>query len=114
ICALLSETDLYRRAAANAVPIPIGDSVTRGTAFGAAVNAAQILRPGGITRIFAASRHEQNQASRDNCLQNTKKGTSHKLFDGVLNAQAAQKVKRGQCLPAVSRQTVVAGGSAAC
>ncbi len=29
----------------------------------------------------------------------------HKIFDAVLNAQAAQKVKRAQCLPA--RQTII-------
>src|SRR5882762_2511433 len=58
------------------------------------VNATQILRPGRITGVCAASRDEPNETNRSNHSQKTEQRIVHS-FDGVLNAQPAQKVKRG-------------------
>jgi hypothetical protein len=56
ISALFSEADLHRWASANAVSIPIGDSVPRRTSRRATVNATtQILRITGIASVLAAT-----------------------------------------------------------
>src|SRR5581483_352190 len=93
ICPLLSQADLYGWTPGHVVTIPIRDRISRRTSLLTAINSPQIRGIGGVTIVSAAC-HQQNQPNRRNCLQNTKEGTSHKVFDGVLNAQATQKVKR--------------------
>src|SRR4029077_15185071 len=55
IGALLAEADLHRRAYVGAMPVPVGDGVSRRTTFCSPISASQILRPRRIPRVVAAT-----------------------------------------------------------
>jgi hypothetical protein len=94
ICPLLAEANLHRWTSVDIVSVPIGNSITRWTSLLAAVNAAQIRSPGGIPRVSTASHDKPNETNSSSYSQKTEQRIVHS-FDGVLNAQPAQKVKRG-------------------
>ena len=94
ICPLLAEANLHRWTSIDIVSIPIGNSITRWTSLLAAVNATQIRSPGGIPRVSTASHDKPNETNSSSYSQKTEQRIVHS-FDGVLNAQPAQKVKRG-------------------
>ena len=56
-----------------------------GTAgWGAPVNAAQILSPGGVAGIFAATGRKKKKSNRECHLQSVVKWTEHKNFETAL------------------------------
>jgi hypothetical protein len=56
-----------------------------------AVNATQILRPGGITRIFAATCDEQDETNKNNYPQKTQQRMMHKVSTAFLMRKLRKK-----------------------